>query len=67
MYRNLHAVYWCNKMNMNTVDFVANYPNCQQVKVEHQKLRGLIHNDSIPIYKWEEQNMDFIMGLPRTH
>ncbi|WMV33094.1 hypothetical protein MTR67_026479 [Solanum verrucosum] len=47
--------------------FVAKSPNCQQVKVEHQKPRGMSQEMKIPIWKWEVINMDFITGLPRTH
>ncbi|WMV41268.1 hypothetical protein MTR67_034653 [Solanum verrucosum] len=45
---------------------MAKCPNYQQVKVEHQKLGGLPQDISIPTWKWEDLNMDFIVGLPRT-
>ncbi|XP_069145177.1 uncharacterized protein [Solanum lycopersicum] len=37
MYRDLWEFYWSNGMKMDIVDFVSKCPNCQQVKVEHQK------------------------------
>ena len=37
MYRNLREVYWLNGMKRDIEDFVSNFPNCQQVKVEYQK------------------------------
>jgi hypothetical protein len=37
---------------------------CQRVKAEHQRPAGLLHPLKIPEWKWEE--MDFIVGLPRT-
>ncbi|XP_069145508.1 uncharacterized protein [Solanum lycopersicum] len=40
MYRDLREVYWCNGMKRYIADFVSKCPNCQQVKVEHQKPRG---------------------------
>lgn len=43
--------------------FVIEYPNCQQVKVEHQKSEGLAQDIDIPTWKWEDINMDFITGL----
>jgi len=43
---------------------VAKCPNCQQVKVEHQKPRGMTQEIDIPTWKWEVINMDFITGLP---
>ena len=46
--------------------FVAKCPNCQQVKVEHQKPGGMTQEIDIATWKWEVINMDFITGLPRT-
>ncbi|WMV41634.1 hypothetical protein MTR67_035019 [Solanum verrucosum] len=40
--------------------FVAKCPNCQQVKIEHQKPRGMTQEINIPTWKWEVINMDFI-------
>ncbi|XP_059284756.1 uncharacterized protein LOC132038047 [Lycium ferocissimum] len=37
------------------------------VKIEHQKPSGLLQEMEIPMWKWEVINMDFIMGLPRSH
>jgi len=35
-------------MKKDIAEFVAKYPNCQQVKVEHQKLEDLSQDISIP-------------------
>ena len=43
---------------------VSKFPNCQQVKVKHQK--SGTQKIKIPTLKWEVINMDFITGLPRT-
>ncbi|KAH0734704.1 hypothetical protein KY285_010411 [Solanum tuberosum] len=66
MYRDLREVYWWNGMKKDIVDFIAKCPNCQQVKVEHKKPGGLLQDINIPTWKWEEVNMDFVVGLPRT-
>ncbi|KAH0657372.1 hypothetical protein KY285_032254 [Solanum tuberosum] len=66
MYRDLREVYWWNVMKRDIAGFVAKCPNCQQVKVEYQRSGGLSQNISIPTWKWEDVNMDFIVGLPRT-
>ncbi|WMV08353.1 hypothetical protein MTR67_001738 [Solanum verrucosum] len=63
MYHDLREIYWWNEMKMDISEFVA--PNYQQGKVEHQKLERLSQNISIPTLKWEDLNMDFIVGLPR--
>ncbi|XP_070003056.1 uncharacterized protein [Nicotiana sylvestris] len=41
MYHDLMKIYWWNNMKKDVVDFVAKYPNCQQVKAEHQRPSGL--------------------------
>jgi len=48
------------------VGFVAKCSNCQQVKARHQKSGGLSQNIDIPTWKWEDVNMDFIVGLLRS-
>ena len=39
---------------------------CQQVKVEHQHLAGLLQPFPVPKCKWEVISMDFITGFPMT-
>ena len=53
-------------MKRYTTDFVSNYSNSKQVKVEHQKQGGMTQEINIPTWKWDVINMDFIIGLPRT-
>ena len=66
MYRDLREVYWWNGMKKDIASFVAKCRNCQQVKVEHQRPGGSLQDIPIPTWKWEEVNMDFVVGLPRT-
>ena len=66
MYRDLREVYWWNGMKKDIAGFVAKCPNCQQVKAGHMKSGGFLQDMNIPTWKWEEVNMDFIVGLPRT-
>ncbi|KAH0757932.1 hypothetical protein KY290_021425 [Solanum tuberosum] len=58
MYRDLREVFWWNGMKRDIVDFVAKFPNFQQVKVEHQN--RMTQEINIPSWKWEMINMDFI-------
>ncbi|WMV08488.1 hypothetical protein MTR67_001873 [Solanum verrucosum] len=60
MNRELWGVYWWNGMKNNIAEFVAKCPNCQQVKVEYQKPRGMTQDISFPTWKWEDLNMDFV-------
>ncbi|WMV18661.1 hypothetical protein MTR67_012046 [Solanum verrucosum] len=46
--------------------FVAKCQNIQQVKGRILKSGGLFQDINIPTWKWEEVNMDFVVGCPRT-
>ena len=48
------------------MEFVANCPNCIQVKAKHQKAGGLLQEIQIPTWKLKDIYMDFAVGLPRT-
>ena len=48
MYRDLREVYWWNGMKKDIAEFVVKCPNCQQVKVEHQRPGGMAQNIEIP-------------------
>ena len=54
-------------MKRDIENFVSKFPNGHQVKLDHQKPRGMTQDIDIPIWKWNVINMDFITGLPRTH
>ena len=54
-------------MERDIADFVSKCPNCQQVKVEHQKPGGMTPEIDIHTCKWNVINMDFITRLSHTH
>ena len=66
MYRDLREVFWWNDMKKDITNFMAKWPNCQQVKAEHQKPGGMTQEINIRTWKWEVINIDFIISLPRT-
>ena len=37
---------------------------CQKVKAEHQRPARLLKRLEIPMWKWENITMDFVVGLP---
>jgi hypothetical protein len=47
-------------------EYVSLCDICQRVKAEHQRPTGLLQPLKNPEWKWEEIEMDFIVGLPRT-
>ncbi|GJT57106.1 putative nucleotidyltransferase, ribonuclease H, partial [Tanacetum coccineum] len=66
MYRDLKQKFWWNGMKHDVARFVAKCLTCQQVKIEHQRVSGLLQPLDIPTWKWDQISMDFVTGLPRT-
>ena len=66
MYHDLREVFWWEGLKKDIAEFIAKCPNCQQVKAEHQKSGSLLQEIQVPIWKWEDINMDFVVGFPRT-
>jgi hypothetical protein len=53
-------------MKCDVVHFVAKCLDCQQVKVNHHHLAGLLQPHDVPMSKWEFISIDFVVGLPLT-
>jgi hypothetical protein len=66
MYQDLKQKYWWYGLKRDVAAHVAMCDVCQRVKAEHQRPAGLLHPLKIPEWKWEEIDMDFITGVPRT-
>ncbi|WMV50294.1 hypothetical protein MTR67_043679 [Solanum verrucosum] len=66
MHYDLREINGWNGMKKDIVEFYVKCPNCQQVKVKNQKSDGLSQDISIPTWMWENVNINFIVGLPRT-
>nr|GFC76816.1 transposon Ty3-I Gag-Pol polyprotein [Tanacetum cinerariifolium] len=58
--------FWWSGMKRDVATFVARCLICQQVKIEHQRASGLLQQLEIPVWKWDEISMDFVIGLPPT-
>ena len=67
MYRDLREIYWRSGMKRDIAEFVAKFSTCQQVRIEHHKTSRSMQEFIIPTWKWEEVNIDFVMGLPRIY
>jgi hypothetical protein len=65
MYQDLKQHYWWTKMKIEIARYVAKCDTCRCVKAIHMKVVGPLQSLSIPTWKWEDINMDFIVGLPK--
>jgi hypothetical protein len=66
IHKDLKTRYWWYGMKQDVTEYVALCDICQRVKAEHQRPARLLQPLKIPQWKWEEIEMDFIVGLPRT-
>ena len=53
-------------MKKDILEYVSRCLTCQNVKSEHRRPGGLLQPLKIPVWKWDDTSMDFIVGLPRT-
>ena len=66
MYSDMKQLYWWLGLKHDIAEFIKQCLVFQQVKAEHQRLRGKLQPLSIPEWKWENITMDFVLGLPKS-
>jgi transposase InsO family protein len=66
MYKDLKTRDLWKDMRRDIAHYVAYCDTCSRVKIEHQKPAGLLKPLEIPVWKWEDISMDFVVGLPWT-
>src|ERR1041385_8542372 len=66
MYQDLRQRYWCPGMKKDIARYVDECDLCRRVKDEHQRPAGTLQPLSIPEWKWDKIEMDFITGFPRS-
>jgi hypothetical protein len=66
MYHDLRQQFWWTRMKRETARYVSEYDTCWKVKADYIKSGGLLQPLSIPDWKWDDINMDFIVDLPLT-
>jgi hypothetical protein len=66
MYKDLKTTYWWKDTRRDIAHYVACCDTCSRLKIEHQKPAGLLKTLEIPVWKWEDISMDFVVGLPQT-
>jgi len=66
MYKDLKRNFWWKNMRKDIANYVSRCFTCQQVKAEHQKPVGLLQPLPVPMWKWSEISIDFVVGLPKS-
>jgi hypothetical protein len=66
MYQDLKQNFWWSNMKVDIAKYVAECDTCHRMKASHLKSVGVLQPLSIPMWKWDDISMDFIMGLPLT-
>jgi hypothetical protein len=66
MYQDLKHNFWWSKMKVDIAKYVAECDTCHRMKASHLKSAGVLQPLSIPMLKWDDISMDFIVGLPLT-
>jgi hypothetical protein len=66
MYHDLRSLYWWTRMKREIAKYISECDTCQRVKTSHLKVAGTLQPLPIPSWKWEDLNMDLIVGLPNT-
>jgi hypothetical protein len=66
MYQELKQNFWWSNMKVDIAKYVADCDTCHRTKASHLKSAGLLQPLSIPMWKWDDISMDFIVGLPLT-
>jgi hypothetical protein len=66
MYQDLKQNFWWSNMKVDIAKYVAECDACHRMKASHLKSVGILQPLSIPMWKWDDITMDFIVGLPLT-
>ena len=53
-------------MKQDIARYVAECDVCRRIKVEHQRPAGTLQPISIPEWKWDHVEMDFVTGFPKS-
>ncbi|XP_073317264.1 uncharacterized protein [Primulina huaijiensis] len=65
MYKDLQLLYCWLGMKRDIMYLLSEFLTCQQVNTEHQRPTGMLRPLLIPVWKWKNITMDFVVGLPR--
>jgi hypothetical protein len=66
MYQDLRQYFWWTRMKREIAKYISECDTCQRVKASHLKASDTLQPLPIPLWKWEDISMDFIVNLPNT-
>ena len=66
MYHDLRHLYWWSNMKQDITKYITECDTCGRVKADHMRTPGFLQPLPIPVWKWEDISMDFVVGLPLT-
>ena len=66
MYQDIRQRFWWSNMKQDIARYVAECDDCRRIKAEHQRPAGTLQPISIPEWKWDHVEMDFITGFPKS-
>jgi hypothetical protein len=66
MYQDLKQNFWWSNMKVDIAKYVVECDTCHRMKASHLKSAGVLQPLSIPMWKWDDISMDFIVGLLLT-
>jgi hypothetical protein len=66
MYQDLKQNFWWSNMKVDIAKYVAQCNTCHRMKAIHLKSAGVLQPLSIPMWKWDDIGLGFIVGLLLT-
>jgi transposase InsO family protein len=66
MYLDIKTTYWWTRMKSDIAQYVSECDACRLVKAEHQRPAGVLQPLKIPEWKWDNVELDFVTGFPKS-
>ena len=65
MYQDIRQIFSWSNMKQDIARYVAECDICHRIKAEYQRSAGTLQTISIPEWKWDHVEMDFVTGFPK--
>ena len=66
MYHDLCHSYWWPNMKQDIIKYISECDICGRVKADHIRTPRFLQPLPIPVWKYEDISMNFVLGLPYT-